>query len=307
MSRVLCAVFAAGLTISTAVAQEPNADRTRYWPQFRGPLGTGFAPHGDPPVKWSESENIRWKARLPGRGHATPIIWGDRVYAQTAVKTDRAAEPGTGGEQGAADEGRGRRMTEEAPEHVYAFVMMALDRRTGETVWQRTVCEEVPHEGGHRVASQASNSPVTDGKHIIAYFGSRGLYCLDMQGQVIWKKDLGRMQTRRGFGEGSSPALCGDTVVVTWDHEGQSFIVAFDTETGERRWKVDRDEPTSWATPLVVVVEGKPQVVASATNRIRGYDLATGGLLWECGGMTLNVIPTPVCSDALIYCTSGFR
>jgi outer membrane protein assembly factor BamB len=307
MRRILHAVFAAGVAISAAAAQEPSDGGARYWPQFRGPLGTGFAPQGDPPVEWGEKKNIRWKVEIPGHGHASPIIWDDRVYVQTAVRTDRTAAPGTGGEHRAVEERRGRRMSRAAPVHVYAFIMMALDRRTGKTVWQRTLCEEVPHEGGHRDASQASNSPVTDGRHIIAYFGSRGLYCLDMQGKVIWKEGLGTMQTRRGFGEGSSPALYGDMVVVNWDHEGQSFIAAFDTETGEKRWKVDRDEPTSWATPVVVTVEGRPQVVASATNRIRGYELSTGKLVWECGGMTLNVVPTPVFRDGLLYCASGFR
>jgi outer membrane protein assembly factor BamB len=184
---------------------------------------------------------------------------------------------------------------------------MALDRKTGETVWERVLCEAVPHERGHRDASQASNSPVTDGEHVIAHFGSRGVYGLDLQGRVLWEKQLGTMETRRGFGEGSSPALHGDTVVVNWDHEGQSFVVALDKRSGKQRWRVDRDEKTSWTTPVVVTVDGKPQVIVSGTNRIRGYDLATGKVIWECGGMTGNVVPTPVLGDGLIYFASGFR
>jgi outer membrane protein assembly factor BamB len=193
------------------------------------------------------------------------------------------------------------------PTHLHKFIILALDRRTGGVLWQRDLCEQLPHEGGHRDAGQASNSPVTDGKHIIAYFGSRGLYCLDMRGQVIWEKDFGKMETRMGFGEGSSPTLHGDTVIVNWDHEGQSFIVALDKKTGKQRWKVNRDERTSWATPLVVEHDGKPQVVVSATGLIRSYDLNTGELLWQCGGMTRNVIPSPVCGNNLIYAMSGFR
>jgi outer membrane protein assembly factor BamB len=295
-----------------ANAQPSSGTQGRNWPQWRGPTGTGVAPHGNPPVEWSESKNIRWKVELPGRGHASPIVWGDRVYVQTAIKTEKKVEPQEPATQPAEPEGRrgrggGSRMSSAAPTHIHKFLIIAIDRRTGDFVWQQTLCEVLPHEAGHPAASQASNSPATDGEHIIAYFGSRGLYCLDMQGQVLWEKNFGPMQTIRGFGEGSSPALHGDTVVVNWDHEGQSFIVAFDKRTGEQRWKVDRDERTSWATPLVVTADGHPQVITSATNGIRSYDLKTGELRWQCGGMTRNVIPSPVCGNGLTYCTSGFR
>jgi outer membrane protein assembly factor BamB len=273
---------------------------------------TGTAPHGDPPVEWSESKNIKWKIELPGLGHATPIVWADRIYVQTAVKTDQKVASKEAGEDPAEPQGSGGRrgggrMRIETPAHRHKFVILALDRHTGKTIWQRTLSEELPHAGSHQDASQASNSPVTDGEHVFAYFGSRGLYGLDMDGQVIWQKDLGEMQTRRSFGEGSSPALFGDMIVVNWDHEGQSFIVALDKKTGVQRWKVDRDEPTSWATPLVIDAGGKPRVITSAANRIRAYDLGTGDLRWQCGGMTMNVIPSPFESDGLLYFASGFR
>lgn len=273
---------------------------------------TGTAPHGDPPIEWSESKNVRWKVGIPGLGHATPIVWGDRVYIQTAVKTDKKVESREPAQQEPTPQGRdgGRAqnwMGSVTPTHIHEFIILALDRRTGQIVWQRVLREELPHEGGHKDASQASNSPVTDGEHIIAYFGSRGLYGLDMQGNLLWEKDLGKMQTRRGFGEGSSPALYGDTVVVNWDHEDQSFIAVFDKNTGEERWKVDRDEPTSWSTPLVVTVDGRPQVITSATNRIRSYDLTSGSMLWHVGGMTGNVTPSPVAAEGTAYFASGFR
>jgi outer membrane protein assembly factor BamB len=146
-----------------------------------------------------------------------------------------------------------------------------------------------------------------DGEHVYAYFGSHGLYCLDMQGNLEWKKDLGDMRTRRGFGEGSSPALHGDRLIVNWDHEGPSFLIALDKRTGEKLWRVDRDEPTSWSTPLVVESDGAPQVVVSATRRVRSHDVRTGKLVWECGGMTANVIPTPVAAHDKVYVMSGFR
>lgn len=293
-----------------ACVSAPSPDVEKYWPQWRGPEASGVAPHGKPPLEWSETRNIRWKVEIPGKGNATPIVWGDRVYVQTAVKTDQPADTAASAD-GSSPERHGRRgrswMGTVQPTHIYEFSIHALDRRTGKTVWQKTLCKELPHEGGHRDASQASNSPVTDGRHIFAYFGSRGFYCLDMRGKVIWEKHFGKMHTRMGFGEGSSPALYGDTVVVNWDHEGQSFIVALDKKTGRQRWKVDRDEHTSWATPLIVVADGRPQVVTSATHRIRSYDLNTGELIWQCAGMTPNVVPSPVCGDGLVYALSGFR
>ncbi|MFC1719194.1 PQQ-binding-like beta-propeller repeat protein, partial [Candidatus Poribacteria bacterium] len=177
----------------------------------------------------------------------------------------------------------------------------------GSILWQKTVREELPHEGTHAEGSWASGSPVTDGEHVYAFFGSRGLYCFDMQGNLIWEKDLGDMKIKMSFGEGSSPVLHGDILVVNWDHEGQSFIVALDKKTGEELWKVDRDEKTSWATPLVVEHNGRSQVITSATKLIRSYDLATGELIWEVGGMTANVIPNPVYANGVVYIMSGFR
>ncbi len=184
---------------------------------------------------------------------------------------------------------------------------MALDRRTGKTVWERVVREQIPHAGNHQDGSLAPASPVTDGEHVFAYFGSRGLYCLDMKGEVVWEKDLGDMQTRNGFGEGSSPVLHGATIVVNWDHEGDSFIVALDKTTGRERWRRARDEVTSWSTPLILEDGGRPQVVVSAAGRVRGYDLASGKTVWECGGLGVNCAPTPVADFGLVFAMSGYR
>ena len=171
---------------------------------------------------------------------------------------------------------------------------------TAKSLWKKILREEFPHEGGHETGSLASNSPVTDGQFLYAFFGSRGLYCLDLNGELKWQKDLGRMQTLHAHGEGSSPVLHGDTLIVCWDHEGDSFLYAFDKRTGKERWKVARDEKTSWSTPLVVEHEGKPQVVISATKRVRGYDLATGALLWECAGLSRNVVSSPVAGHGMV-------
>jgi outer membrane protein assembly factor BamB len=195
----------------------------------------------------------------------------------------------------------------EKPTESYQFALLSIERSTGKTQWQKIVREEVPQEGHHPDHGYASYSPVTDGHHIFSWFGSRGLHCYDLKGELIWEKYFGKMRTVMGFGEGSSPALFGNTVVVNWDHEGDDFIAAFDKETGKELWRQPRDEKTTWTTPLIVQHEGKPQVIVSASKRIRGYDLATGKQLWECGGMVANVIPTPVSGFGMLYAMSGFN
>jgi outer membrane protein assembly factor BamB len=271
------------------------------WPKWRGPTGTGANHAADPPTTWSESEHIRWKVKLPGNGSSTPIIWQDKVFLLTAISVekddvDAKSEPPAG-----------RGIRPPVPTNPYQFVVLCIDRATGKTLWQKTAREEVPHEGHHKDHGFASSSPVTDGKHLFVNFGSRGLYCYDLDGNLQWKKDLGRMQTRNGFGEGASPALHGDTLVVTWDHEGEDFIAAFDKSSGDEIWRQKRDEPTSWSTPLIVEHEGKPQIVTAATSRVRSYDLATGQQLWEAEGLTTNAIPSPVTSGGIVYLMSGYQ
>jgi outer membrane protein assembly factor BamB len=173
-------------------------------------------------------------------------------------------------------------------------------------LWQKVLREEWPHEGGHVTGSLASNSPVTDGERLYAFFGSRGLYCLDLNGEVKWQKDLGRMHTLHAHGEGSSPVLHGETLIVCWDDEKESFLYAFNKRTGKILWKVARDEKTSWSTPLIVELDGKPQVIVSATKRVRGYDLATGSQLWECAGLTDNVVSSPVYYDGLVIAGNSY-
>jgi outer membrane protein assembly factor BamB len=261
----------------------PAADGDRFWPQWRGPLLTGAAPQGDPPVEWSEAKNVKWKVEIPGKGSSTPVIWGDTIFILTAVPAD------------AGERAKQR------------FTVLAIGRKDGKMLWQRVVREEVPHEGTHATNTWASASALTDGQLVYAFFGSRGLYALDMKGNVKWEKDLGDMSIKMGFGEAASPALHGDRLVVNWDHEGESFIVALDKRTGKELWRTPRDEKTSWATPLVVETGGRAQVITSASGRVRSYDLATGELLWHATGMTANAIPTPVYADGLVFLTSGFR
>jgi outer membrane protein assembly factor BamB len=292
-------VALACLATLSALAEKPSANPDDGWMQWRGPLASGVAPHAQPPLEWSEQKNLRWKIPLPGKGHSTPIVVGDRVYLTAAVPTGEPQPPVHDTAPGTHD---GVPVT-----HRHQFVVLAVELRDGRIAWQRVVREEFPHEGGHITGSQASNSPTSDGQRIYAFFGSRGLHCLDLKGEVLWQKDLGRMRTHHAHGEGSSPVLHGDTLVVCWDHEGESFLYAFDKLTGRQLWKVARDEKTSWSTPLIVESEGRPQVVVSATKRVRGYDLATGTQLWECAGLTDNVVSSPVQAGSLVITGNSYQ
>jgi outer membrane protein assembly factor BamB len=278
--------------LPSLAAREQTADR--YWPQWRGPHATGVSRNATPPLEWSEQKNIRWKIEIPGRGSATPVIWGDRVFVLSAVPV------------GVADASAHAPLGRSPVAHKY--VVMALDRKTGKVVWERVAKEETPHEASHpENGTWASASAATDGDHVIASFESRGYFAYDMNGKLIWQKDLGDKRMRNTFGEGSTPALFGNYLVIVWDHQGQSFIVALDKRTGAELWRRERKEIDSWATPLVVTVNGRAQVVTGAMNQVVSYDLETGDVVWFTGGLTMNPIPTPVASDGMVFLTAGFR
>src|SRR5262245_16075492 len=279
-------------------AEGSGAEPQDQWPQWRGPLGTGVAPQANPPVTWSETQHIRWKTALPGKGHSTPIVWGERIFLTTAIPHGEPVKPRYPPRPGAHDN---LSLTQQ-----HEFAVLAVNRRDGKILWQQTVHKELPHEAGHVSASLASASAVTDGERVFASFGSRGLYCLDFDGKLLWKKHLGEMHTKHGHGEGSSPALHGDLLVVNWDHEEQSFLVALDTRTGQQRWRVGRKEDTSWATPIVVEHAGTAQVIVPGTNRLRGYDLATGAVIWECAGLSPNIGASPVAAGGVVSSGSSY-
>ncbi len=286
-----------GVFATYANAEEKHA-ASEYWPQWRGPLATGVAPMGDPPIQWNETENIRWKIPLPGLGHSTPIVWGDHVFVTSAEAYGERLTPPADRDPGAHDNLPADRMQR--------FVIRAIKRKDGSIAWMKVLREVQPHEGTHDTGSWASNSPVTDGEYLFAFFGSRGLYCLTMDGQLVWEKDFGDMQSRHGHGEGSSPALHDDTLVINWDHQGDSFIVGLDKNTGKEIWRRQRDEITSWSSPLIVEVKGKPQVIVAATNYVRGYDLATGKTIWKCSGLSRNVCATPIVASGIAVVTNSY-
>jgi outer membrane protein assembly factor BamB len=295
---IACACLLAG----AARGDDLSREHLDNWHQWRGPLANGTAPKGDPPVTWDANTNIKWKAELPGRGSATPIVWGDQVFVVTAIKTDRTADPTDLPKTDSKLEKK-----TQAPTNYYQFVVLSFDRATGKLRWRQTAAEKVPHEGHHPTHSYVAGSPTTDGRFLYVSFGSFGIYCYDLAGKLQWQRDLGRLNTRLGWGEAVTPVVHGDALLLNWDQEADSALICLDARTGERRWKATRDEKTSWNTPLVVEHKGKWQVVVNATDRIRGYDLETGQELWRCGGMTVNAIPSPLAADGIVYCMSGYK
>ena len=306
-----------------------HAQNAAHWPQWRGPSFNGMA-RGDAPTTWSDTKNIKWKTEIPGRGHSTPVIWGDRIFLTTAIKvTKPAASPASttnrnhtqgcgvpeaapqeinrlpGGQRGGQAAQRGQ--ADELVEH--RFNVIALDRKSGKILWQRTATTATPHEGFHRrYGSFASNSPVTDGKYVYASFGSRGIYAYDFNGKLIWKKDPGvQMKMRLAFGEGAAPLLVDNRLFLVFDHEAGSFILALDKQTGKELWRADRDEPSSWSTPLAINYNGRTEIVVSATKKVRSYDPATGKVIWESSGLGPNPIPVPVSENGLVYVMSGYN
>jgi outer membrane protein assembly factor BamB len=288
------------LLLSISVLFGVNDD----WAQWRGPNNDGVA-RGDVPVEWSDTKNVAWRVPIPGRGFSSPIIWGDKIFLTTAVPTGDVAETpadaqpqgqrrGPGGGAGAGRE--------------HKFVVLCLNRQTGKVLWEHVAKVATPHEGYHRqYGSFASNTPVTDGQHLYAFFGSRGLYKYDLNGKLIWDKQFPPMRMRLGFGEGVPTVLDGDTLYLKFDQEQDSYMLALDKRTGKELWRVTRDEVSSWSPPLVVTHNGRKQVVVSATAKVRSYDPVTGKLIWEVAGLGSNVIPAPVTAGGIVYVMSGHR
>ena len=255
------------------------------WGHWRGPTGNSVALEGHPPTEWSTTKNVKWKVEVPGRGSSSPVVWGQQVFITTAVPVDGNARRGK-----------------------LDFDLLCFDRSNGKLIWKKTAVTAQPHEGTHETNGFASASPCTDGTHVYAHFGSQGIYCYSMDGQLIWKRDdLGKMKIRNSFGEGSSPTIAGEKMLVPWDHEGASALMALDKLTGKTIWKTSRDESTNWATPLVVDNAGKKQVVTNGQKFARGYDLETGKELWRCGGQTERPVASPVAENGLVFVGSGHK
>jgi outer membrane protein assembly factor BamB len=282
------------------------------WAHWRGPTGNGVSPAATPPVEWSDTKNVKWKVAIPGRGSSSPVIWQDKVFVTTAVpvagkgdqkpaENSREGGPGSRRRGGGGGGGAGGLVPME-------FKVLCYNRIDGKLLWEKTAVAATPHQDTHSTNGFASASPCTDGERVYAHFGSRGIFCYTMDGELNWKReDLGKMETRNAFGEGSSPTLAGDSLLVPWDHEGQSALFSLNKLTGKTIWKTDREEPTNWSTPLVVEHEGKKQVVMNGQTCARSYDLETGKELWRCGGQTERPCASAVAENGLVIVGSGHK
>jgi outer membrane protein assembly factor BamB len=281
-----------------------TAAQAQNWPQFRGPGATGVAEGTARPVKWdaSKSENVRWRTAIPGLSHASPVVWGNKVFVVSAVSSGK-------------DETRFGLFGDVAPvkdDPQHAWKVFALDKLTGKILWERTAYEGIPKIKRHPKSSHAASTPVTDGKYLIVNFGSEGLYAYDLNGKLLWKQDLGVLDAGWFYDVdyqweyGSSPIIYKNMVIVQADIQKNSFIAAYDIKTGKQLWKTLREELPSWGTPTVYEGKTRAELITNGTKAIRGYDPATGKELWRLGPMSEITTPTPLVAHDLIFVTSGY-
>jgi len=287
--RVLLLPF---LLVTCAAAAPQN------WPQFRGPDSSGVAAD-DPrlPDRWSKTENVAWKAEIPGRGWSSPVVWGDSVFLTSVVST-APEEPAKKGLYFG-----GNRPAPPTVEH--RWMVYGVDFKGGKILWEREVHQGVPQSARHLKNSYASETPATDGEHVYAYFGNVGVFCFDFKGKLLWSQRYGPVSTRYGWGTAASPVLYRGRLYIVSDNDDKSFLAALDAKTGREIWRAGRDEKSNWSTPYVWEHDGKAEIVTNGTGRIRSYDL-DGKLLWDEGGGSDIVIPTPFSRFGLLYVTSGY-
>ena len=301
----LAAATLAGLTVLFVLPARARDSSSGHWPQFRGSGAAGVADGAALPDAWNaeKGEGVLWKTRIPGLAHSSPVVWGDQVFVTTAISSrpDATFKPGLYGE-GTASEDR----------TVHRWQVLSLDKRTGEVLWARTAYEGEPREKRHVKATYANATPATDGRYVVAFFGSQGLYAYDLAGNLKWKRDLGRLDAGAydspdyEWGTASSPILYRDLVIVQCDQQEDSFVAALRLEDGATAWRTPREELPSWATPTVYP-GARPELVTNAPKFIRGYDPATGKELWRLGRSSSITAPTPVYDQDLIVVMSGRR
>ena len=270
------------------------------WMQWRGPTADGVAASSaKPPLHWDSQTNVAWIADVPGEGSATPIVVGDQVVVVSAEQADRKSPTAV-----IKDE-RAKTIPDE---FFYRFMVTSFDRNTGTVRWQKIATEQVPHEGRHFTNTYAAGSPTSDGERIYVSFGSRGIFCYSLAGELVWQIDLGDMRTRFGWGEAVTPVLADGLLIINWDQEENSFIVALDKQTGKTVWKMERPgEVSSWNTPFVTTLDGRPIVIVNGTGSAKAYEAETGKLLWACAGQTTNAIPSPIRFQDTAICMSGYQ
>ncbi|MFC2086342.1 PQQ-binding-like beta-propeller repeat protein [Bacteroidota bacterium] len=300
-NRLISSITGALILISTTFSFAQD------WPNWRGPNVDGVSLNGSPPTEWSETKNIKWKTPIPGKGVGTPVVWGDQIFITTAIELDQKAT-----------EEAIKRLKKTHPtfvkvlgmsgttENILQFVVYSINRKSGEVIWKKVAREQFPHEGMNDQGSWASASCVTDGEHMIASFGSYGIYCFDMSGKLIWEKDLGDMHVVNSFGEGSSPFIYKDKLAIVWDHMGPSKMFVLNKNTGEEIWQKDREELGTWVSPIIVEVNGKAQIIVPGDFKSIAYDLVDGNIIWELAGLGDGPISCPVYDGERAFLMSGY-
>jgi outer membrane protein assembly factor BamB len=273
------------------------------WPSFRGPQASGVADGQHLPDRWDPNtgEHILWRTPIPGIAHASPVVWGNRVFVTTAISSDPRAmfKPGVPEPESSTDRSR------------HKWVLYALDKHSGTIAWERVAFEGAPRDRRHLKSTYANATPATDGRIVVAWFGSQGVYAYDMNGAPVWQVDLGRIDMgaygipNYEWGPASSPVIWNDLVLLQCDTQADSFVLALDAATGQTVWKADRVELSSWGTPTVVTTPSGPELVTNASNYIRGYDPGNGRELWRLGGSSQLTAPTPFLAGGLIVVASG--
>jgi outer membrane protein assembly factor BamB len=289
IKKTLTAVLLSCALAMTATAQN-------NWAQFRGPGSLGVAEDPALPDKWSTTENVAWKTEIPGMGWSSPTVWGDSIFLTSVVSSVAGEAPKKGlyfgGERKPAAD-------------VHQWMVYCVDFKTGKIRWQQEVKKGAPEISRHLKNSYASETPVTDGERVYAYFGNIGLFCFDMNGKLLWSKKWGPFATRYGWGTAASPVLYKDRLYVVNDNDTESFMVALNKKTGEQIWRVEREQGTNWATPYIWETGSRTEIVTPGTKKTRSYDL-NGKTLWEFSGMSSISIPTPFSRHGLVYIASGY-
>ncbi len=291
--------------LSTLLLLNSTTGASTDWPQWRGPSGQGVSLEKNLPAEWSNTKNIKWKTPIAGRGHSSPIVWGNKIFVTTAIEGPLV--PGAKAVKHMDGDKEFLHPDSVGADHKQFLKVICVDRESGKILWEQTAFEGTPYDNRHRKSSFASSTPATDGKYVYAFFGSEGLYAYDMSGKLAWKADLGKLGTV-GMGTGTSPVLYEKLVILQCDEENgaSSFIIALDKKTGKEVWKTQRKVQVSWSTPLLVRTARRAELIASGNEFVIAYDPATGRELWRHKGVESNAIPSPVANKDTVFISAGF-
>jgi outer membrane protein assembly factor BamB len=287
----------AAFFLSFCLAVADSGARSDCWPAFRGGPAAGVADRPGLPEGWTTSRNVVWSTEIPGRGWSSPVVWGDRIFLTSVINEGKDETPTRGLYFG------GNRLT--PPPGIHRWMVYCIDWKTGKRLWERQVHRGKPESSHHLKNTYASETPVTDGERLYAYFGNVGLFCFDLNGQELWSRKWEVFPTAFGWGTAASPVLYKDRLYLVNDNEKQPFLMALDSRTGQEMWKVNRDEKSNWATPFVWENEERTEIITCGQKKVRSYGL-DGRLLWELGKMSSIVIPTPFARHGLLYVSSGY-